>query len=175
MSPSSDGVSAFIAKPGAIMTHVGNDVSVDCDTDFNLVRCCCAGLGPCRQRISGEDGTAFLAAGGTVVSRDLRAGETITVDGRSIVGFADTVELSTVPFGGLSLACCGGEGCCLPTLTGPGLVLLQSMSHDKYMAAVAPTGQSTMDRDNENNEDEDNDGDGDDGGGFDFDFGGDDD
>lgn len=147
-SNTAGGVTSFVAKPGAIMAHVGDDVDVACDADWSPLRVCCAGLGCCRQRISGTDGTAFLTAGGTIVSRTLRADETITVDKNSIVGFADTVTLSTTMGGGACFCLCGGEGCLLPTLTGPGLVLLESMCFAKYKMAVQPTAQN-MDRTSE--------------------------
>ena len=34
--------------------------------------------------------------------------------------------------------CCGGEGMFNATLTGPGLIIIESMSFEKYKFAVAP-------------------------------------
>ena len=34
--------------------------------------------------------------------------------------------------------CCGGEGIFNTTLTGPGLVIIQSMSFEKYRRALIP-------------------------------------
>jgi uncharacterized protein (AIM24 family) len=39
------------------------------------------------------------------------------------------------------LFCCFGEGCLNNTVTGPGQVILQSMSFSKYVAAVRPVDQ----------------------------------
>lgn len=154
--------STFIAKPGAIMSYLGGDdgVSIRCDPDLNPGRVCCSGLGCCRQRIDlkQEGATAFLAAGGTIMSKYLREGETVTVGHRNILAFADTVTLDTRCFGGAGCFCfavCGGEGCALPTLTGPGMVLLQSMSNDKFMMSVAPTRATMEGRGNDTDGDND--------------------
>ena len=144
-------MTTLIAKPGAIMSNIGSDVEVTCNMDFNPIRVCCAGLGCCRQQISGGhsgyESTAFLAAGGTIMTKVLKEGETITVDKRSILAFADTVTLDVRPVGGACFCLCGGEGCFLPTLTGPGLILLESMSFQKIKQALTPVQQQQMDRD----------------------------
>lgn len=109
------------------MSELG-DVEVGCDLDKNFLSCCFGGLGMCRQKVTGEDNSiAFLAAGGTIVFRSLKAGETITVDTRSIVAFEESVQLGIVPNGRLCsvTCCCGGEGIFSSTLTGPGRVYMQ--------------------------------------------------
>jgi uncharacterized protein (AIM24 family) len=118
------------------MAELG-DVDVGCSLDCGLSTCCCAGLGCCRQRVSGSnDSIAFLAAGGTVVYKHLEDGEIITVDSGSVVGFEDTVDLGIKFNGKFCTCCCGGEGCCSTTLRGPGRVYLQSMSFARFSAAV---------------------------------------
>eukprot|EP00934_Nitzschia_sp_Nitz4_P000138 Nitzschia sp. Nitz4//scaffold206_size41850//16184//17281//NITZ4_007420-RA/size41850-processed-gene-0.42-mRNA-1//1//CDS//3329541559//138//frame0 len=130
--------SRLIAKSGAYMTELG-DVKVGCDLDCSPATCCCAGLGCCRQEITGSDESiAFLAAGGTVVFHVLKEGETIIADTNSIVALEESVTLGIVPNGrccGLT-CCCGGEGLFSTTLTGPGRVYIQSMSFQKFAAAV---------------------------------------
>lgn len=55
---------ALIAQGGSAMSQLG-DVDVGCDLDCGLSTCCCAGLGCCRQKVTGEsDSIVFLAAGG---------------------------------------------------------------------------------------------------------------
>ena len=47
----------------------------------NMLACCCGGLPPVIQVVKGlPSGVAFLSAAGTVVSRQLQAGEAIQVD-----------------------------------------------------------------------------------------------
>jgi uncharacterized protein (AIM24 family) len=118
----------LIAFPGAYMSELG-DVDVGCDLDCALHTCCCAGLGCCRQKISGKDESiAFLAAGGTVVYANLKAGETMTIDTHSILAFEDSVKMGITSNGRICCSltcCCGGEGIFSTTLTGPGRVYMQ--------------------------------------------------
>ena len=78
------------------------------------------------QRLNG-DGLAFIHAGGTIIERDLAAGETVRVDTGCIVAFAPSVTYDIRFVGGFKNALFGGEGLFLATLTGPGKVYLQSL------------------------------------------------
>lgn len=130
---------SLIAKAGAYMSELG-DVDVGCSLDCSPTTCCCAGLGCCRQKLSGSDGSiAFLNAGGTLVYKNLKAGETITIDSGSVVGFEDSARLGCTPNGRFCTCCCGGEGCFSTTLTGPGRVYMQSMSFERFRACVTQT------------------------------------
>ena len=126
----------FIAKNGSFMSSVGKaEVSVDCDC--NPITGCFGGLGCCRQKTEG-DGTVFYTAGGTVLQKTLAAGEKVVVDAGSIVGFEKSVTFGVKPTGACCTCCFAGEGLCYGTLEGPGLVMVQSMSFEKYLNAVAP-------------------------------------
>jgi len=129
----------LIAKAGSYMSELG-DVDVGCDLDCSPTTCCCAGLGCCRQKLSGTEGSiAFLNAGGTIVYKRLKEGETITIDTNSVVGFEDSADLGCRFNGRIGTCCFGGEGCFSTTLTGPGRVYLQSMSFERFKAAVTQT------------------------------------
>jgi uncharacterized protein (TIGR00266 family) len=78
------------------------------------------------QRLQGN-GLAFVHAGGTIVERNLRAGETIKVDTGCIAAFSPSVDYDIQFVGGFKNALFGGEGLFLATLTGPGPVYLQSL------------------------------------------------
>lgn len=126
----------LIAQPGVYMSQLG-DVHVSCDTDCSLTTCCCAGFGCCRLTMSGpKDSIAFFAAGGTLVYRQLKSGERITVDSRSVVAIEESVQLGIRSNGRFCMCCFGGEGCCSTTLTGPGKVFMQSLSFKKFANAV---------------------------------------
>ena len=126
----------IIAKPGAIMSEIG-DIDVGCNSDCNCFTGCCSGLGFCRQSIRGKhDGIAFLAAGGTIVLRVLAPKEKFIVDANSIVAFEDSVSLGITPTGSCGMCCFGGEGCFYATLEGPGKVWIQSMSFEKFQDEV---------------------------------------
>lgn len=78
------------------------------------------------QRLQG-DGLAFVHAGGNLVEKHLQAGEKIRVDTGCLAAFASSVDYDIQFVGGFKNALFGGEGLFLATLTGPGLVYLQSL------------------------------------------------
>ena len=78
------------------------------------------------QRLEGT-GMAFVHAGGTIVKRELKAGEKLRVDTGCLVAFSPSVDYDIQFIGGFKNALFGGEGIFLAKLTGPGLVYLQSL------------------------------------------------
>jgi uncharacterized protein (TIGR00266 family) len=91
------------------------------------------------QKLDG-DGLAFVHAGGTVIKKDLRAGETLRIDTGCLVAFHPSMRYDIQMVGGIKNALFGGEGLFLATVTGPGPVLLQSLPFsrlaDRIMAAA---------------------------------------
>jgi uncharacterized protein (TIGR00266 family) len=87
------------------------------------------------QRLEG-DGMAFVHAGGTIVEKDLAAGETLRVDTGCLVAFNDSVDYDIQFIGGFTNALFGGEGLFLATLTGPGKVYLQSLPFSRLADRV---------------------------------------
>ncbi len=87
------------------------------------------------QRLVG-DGLAFVHAGGTVVRRDLAAGETLRVDTGCLVALADSVDYDIQFIGGVRNALFGGEGLFLATVTGPGPIFLQSLPFSRLADRV---------------------------------------
>lgn len=91
------------------------------------------------QRLSG-DGLAFAHAGGTIIEKDLKPGESLRVDTGCLVAFAPSVDYNIQFVGGFKNALFGGEGLFLARLTGPGKVYLQSLPFarlaDRIMAAA---------------------------------------
>ena len=78
------------------------------------------------QRLAG-DGLAFIHAGGTLIEKRLDQGETIRVDTGCLAAFAPSVDYDIQFVGGFKNTLFGGEGLFVATLTGPGLVYLQSL------------------------------------------------
>jgi len=137
----------FIGKSGAVMSSLG-DVNISTSTDCNPCTSCFSGLGGLRQLLEGS-GTAFLAAGGTILTKDLAEGESLVIDTDSLVGFSESVSFSVRPSGGPVTCCCGGEGMFNTVVTGPGTVVVQSMSFKKFVKAVAPPQAAGMNRHND--------------------------
>jgi uncharacterized protein (TIGR00266 family) len=84
------------------------------------------GEGFIMQRLQG-DGWAFMHAGGTLLQRDLAAGETLRVDTGCIVGFQPSVDYDIQYVGKIKTALFGGEGLFYATLRGPGRIWIQSL------------------------------------------------
>ena len=83
-------------------------------------------------------GAVFIHAGGDFVEFDLQAGQTLQVDTGCIVAFDVSVEYDIQFVGGIKTALFGGEGLFLATLTGPGHVLIQSMTLEKMRRELGP-------------------------------------
>jgi uncharacterized protein (TIGR00266 family) len=87
------------------------------------------------QRLTGE-GLAFLHAGGTIIKKELAAGESLRVDTGCLVAFSPTVDYDIQFIGGFKNALFGGEGIFLARVTGPGLVYLQSLPFSRLADRV---------------------------------------
>jgi uncharacterized protein (TIGR00266 family) len=84
------------------------------------------GEGFIMQKLEG-DGLVFVHAGGTIIERELAAGERLDVDTGCVVALTQTVNFEVKPVGGVKSMLFGGEGVFLATLTGPGKVWIQSL------------------------------------------------
>lgn len=83
-------------------------------------------------------GTVFIHAGGDFVEFTLAAGESLQIDTGCIVAFEETVDYDIQLAGGIRTALFGGEGLFLATLTGPGRVIVQSLTLQKMRRELAP-------------------------------------
>jgi uncharacterized protein (TIGR00266 family) len=89
------------------------------------------------ERLVGP-GQVFIHAGGDFVEFDLAPGQTIQVDTGCIVAFDESVDYDIQLAGGIKTAVFGGEGLFLATLTGPGKVIVQSMTIEKMRRELVP-------------------------------------
>jgi uncharacterized protein (TIGR00266 family) len=84
------------------------------------------GEGFIMQRLDG-DGWVFVQMGGTVIQKELRAGEQLHVDTGCIAAMTPSVNFDLVSAGGIKSSLFGGEGLWFARLTGPGHVWIQSL------------------------------------------------
>lgn len=84
------------------------------------------GEGFIMQKLEG-DGMVFIHAGGTIMERQLAAGEVLHVDTGCVVGFTDGVGFDVERVGGIKSMVFGGEGVFFAKLTGPGKLWIQSL------------------------------------------------
>lgn len=83
------------------------------------------GEGLILQKLEG-DGLAFLNAGGTLVERELAAGQSVVVDTGSLVGFSGSCDYDIRFQKGIRNLVFGGEGLFVTHVTGPGLIIVQT-------------------------------------------------
>jgi uncharacterized protein (TIGR00266 family) len=114
--------------------------------DIALVRRLGAGLlggeGFILQKLTGP-GAVFVHAGGDHVDFNLQPGEMLQVQTGHLVAFEPTVNYDVQMVGSIRTAIFGGEGLFLTTLTGPGRVILQSMTLERLRHELSPDGHGT--------------------------------
>jgi uncharacterized protein (TIGR00266 family) len=103
------------------------------------------GEGFIMQKLEG-DGLAFLHAGGTIIEKELGAGEILRVDTGCLVAFTKNINYDVEFVGNVKSAFFGGEGLFFATVRGPGKVWLQSLPFsrlaDRIYSAAPQTGGS---------------------------------
>ncbi|AGF77703.1 TIGR00266 family protein [Desulfocapsa sulfexigens DSM 10523] len=104
------------------------------------------GEGFIMQQLDG-DGFCFVHAGGTIIEKELAAGETLRVDTGCLVALTQTVNYDIEFVGNVKSAIFGGESFFFATLQGPGHVWLQSLPFSRlagriHQAAPQTGGQS---------------------------------
>lgn len=93
------------------------------------------GEGFIMQSLEG-DGLSFVHAGGTIIEKELNAGETLRVDTGCLVALTQTVNYDIEFVGGVKSALFGGEGFFFATLRGPGHVWLQSLPFSRLAGRI---------------------------------------
>lgn len=93
------------------------------------------GEGFIMQKLEG-DGKAFLHAGGTIIKKELAAGETLRVDTGCLVALLPSVHYDIEFVGGIKSALFAGEGFFYAKLTGPGPVWLQSLPFSRLAGRI---------------------------------------
>jgi len=118
---------------------LGAQTTADMDLAFQkkLGSALFGGEGFILQRLSGS-GIAFVAACGDFNIVDLKPGEKYKVSTSNAVAWQDTVQYDISAAGGIKTALFGGEGLFVTTLTGPGKIIIQSMTLEDLATALIP-------------------------------------
>jgi uncharacterized protein (TIGR00266 family) len=121
----------IIAEKGA---YLCSDTSIDIDvkTIKKIGAALFGGEGIFLQKISGP-GDVLLHAAGDLIEYNLKKGERLDVDTSHLVAFEPTVDYDIRRVGGIKTTVFGGEGIFLAQMTGPGKVILQSMTKQMFM------------------------------------------
>jgi uncharacterized protein (TIGR00266 family) len=94
------------------------------------------GEGFIMQKLEG-DGWVFVQMGGTVVERELQAGQELHVDTGCLAAYTPSVTFDLVQAGGIKSMVFGGEGAFFARLTGPGHVWIQSLPFSRLAGRIA--------------------------------------
>ncbi len=119
-------------------------VSIDIYFQKRILTGLFGGEGFIMEKLEG-DGMVFIHAGGTVLEKELRAGQTLQVDTGCVVAFDNKVSFDIQRVRNIKTALFGGEGLFLANLTGPGRIWLQSLPFSRLagrMLKAAPQGGS---------------------------------
>ena len=100
------------------------------------------GEGFIMQKVSGS-GTVFLEIDGSAVTYDLEAGQQLVVDTGSLAAMDATCKMEVVAVKGAKNVLFGGEGLFNTLVTGPGKVVLQTVSFTGLVTAIAAAIPST--------------------------------
>lgn len=93
------------------------------------------GEGFIMQKLEG-DGFAFIHVGGTVIERELAAGEELHVDTGCVAAMTASVDFDIIRAGSVKSMIFGGEGVFFAHLRGPGKVWLQSLPFSRLAGRV---------------------------------------
>ncbi|MEM6720026.1 MAG: TIGR00266 family protein [Bacteroidota bacterium] len=124
----------FVCQKDAFLC-AAKGVTVGIEFSKKLGRGFFGGEGFIMQKLEG-DGMAFVHAGGTMARKQLAPGETLRVDTGCIVGFTQDVDYDIEFVGGIKNTLFGGEGMFFATLTGPGIVYIQSLPFSRLAGRV---------------------------------------
>lgn len=118
---------------------IGSETSVQLDMAFQkkLGSILFGGEGLILQKLSGK-GMAFINACGDLNVVELRPGEQYKVSTSHAVAWEETVSYDISAIGGVKTALFGGEGLFVTTLTGPGKIVIQSMTLGELANALIP-------------------------------------
>jgi uncharacterized protein (AIM24 family) len=101
------------------------------------------GEGFIMQRLDG-DGWVFVQMGGTVIERELQAGEELHIDTGCVAAFTAGIDFDVIRAGSIKSMFFGGEGVFFARLRGPGKVWIQSLPFSRLagrmLAAAMPYG-----------------------------------
>ncbi|XP_038906609.1 uncharacterized protein LOC120092560 isoform X1 [Benincasa hispida] len=125
----------LLCQPDAFLCSV-NDVKVNNTIDHRVRNVIPGVEGFLRQKLSGQ-GLAFILGGGSVVQKNLEVGEVLSVDISCIVAMTTSIDVQIKYNGPVRRAVFGGENLVTATLTGPGMVFIQSLPFQRLSQRIA--------------------------------------
>ncbi|CAK7356344.1 unnamed protein product [Dovyalis caffra] len=136
----------ILCQPDAFLCSV-SDVKVSNTVDQRPRNVMPSIEGFLRQKLTGQ-GLAFILAGGSVAQKVLEAGEVLAVDMSCVVALNTTVNVQIKYNGPVRRAVFGGDNLVTATITGPGIVFIQSLPFQRFSQRIARAVTSPNMRDN---------------------------
>lgn len=125
-----------IATRGSFLAAWGESIDITVQIARRAGAAVFGGAGLFLQRVSGV-GKVLLHGSGDFERHELAAGEKLLVSTGHLAAFADSVDYNIQGVGSVKRALFGGEGIFMTSLTGPGVVLLQTLKRATATAAVS--------------------------------------
>jgi uncharacterized protein (TIGR00266 family) len=125
----------IVCQKGALLC-ASHTVDIEMEFTKTMTGGFFGGEGFILQSLTGE-GDAFVKAGGTVIRRELEAGEDLRISSGCLVAFSHGVEYDVQFMKGIQNTLFSGEGLFLTTLKGPGTVWLQGQPPERMVGEIA--------------------------------------
>ncbi|XP_042518681.1 uncharacterized protein LOC122092432 isoform X1 [Macadamia integrifolia] len=125
----------ILCQPDAFLCSV-SDVTVTNAVDHRARNVVGGAEGILRQKLTGQ-GLAFIVAGGSVVQKNLDVGEVLVVDASCIVALTAAINFQVKYSGPMRRVVFGSENLVTAVLTGPGLVIVQSLPFFRLSQRIA--------------------------------------
>lgn len=113
-----------------------DDVSLDIAFQRKFGAALFGGEGLVLQKVQGE-GTVFIAGCGDFIEYNLMPGQVMKVSTANVAAWENSVQYDIQSLG-IKTALFGGEGLFVTTLTGPGRIIMQSMTMSKLANSLVP-------------------------------------
>ncbi|MEM8799610.1 MAG: AIM24 family protein [Pseudomonadota bacterium] len=113
-------------------------VSIGIELQRKLMTGLFGGEGFIMQKLEG-DGWVFVQMGGTLIERELAAGEVLHIDTGCVAAYTQTVDFDLVRAGNVKSMIFGGEGVFFASLKGPGKVWIQSLPFARLAGRIVAT------------------------------------
>ncbi len=117
-------------------SYLASAMGVDVDSSWGGAKTFFSSEGLFILKCSGT-GQLILSAYGAMDSRQLQAGETLTIDSGHVVGWSEGITYQTRKVGNWKSTFLSGEGL-VADLTGPGVVYMQTRSADAFLGWLIP-------------------------------------
>mgnify|MGYP003585871841 FL=1 len=116
--------------------YLASNVGVEIDSKWGGAKTFFSGEGLIILRVSGH-GEVLVSSYGAIDSRELQAGETLTVDTGHVVAWSESVTYQVRKVGGWKSTMLSGEGLVVD-LTGPGVIYTQTRSPRAFLDWIIP-------------------------------------